>query len=560
MAARMRWFTGAGSADWQLSRYTFRAVTRTAPNEGAQMKQFAALLETLILTPSRNAKIDAMAAYFRDTSDPDRGLALAAITRDLTLKNLKPAMLRDLVSSRVDPDLFAMSYDYVGDLAETISLIWPAEGDGAGELPSVSGFIHLVETTPKAALPAVIEGLLDSAEAGHRWAMIKLATGGLRVGVSARLAKTALAAYSGRDLEDIEKIWHGLEIPYTPLFAWLDGTGPRPEIQHGRTFHPMMLAHPIDEARDFETLDPAAYQAEWKWDGIRVQIVSDGTQCRLFSRTGDDISAAFPDVTSAVTGRAVLDGELLVGTNFVPQSFNHLQQRLNRKTATRKQLADSPAFVRVYDMLFDGDEDIRDLDLGRRRQRLEAWLRAEASDRLDLSQILPFQSWDELADLRHHAAEVLGHEGLMIKQIGSSYVAGRPRGPWFKWKREPRMIDTVMMYAQRGHGRRSSFYSDFTFGIWKGNEIVPVGKAYSGFTDEELKELDKFVRSNTTNRFGPVREVEKTLVVELAFDSAHASPRHKSGIALRFPRISRIRWDKPASEADSIETVSALLD
>ena len=182
-----------------------------------------------------------------------------------------------------------------------------------------------------------------------------------------------------------------------------------------------------------------------------------------------------------------------------------------------------------------------------------------ASARLDLSQILPFQSWDELAEIRHHAAEVLGHEGLMIKQIASSYVAGRPRGPWFKWKREPRMIDTVMMYAQRGHGRRSSFYSDFTFGIWKGNEIVPVGKAYSGFTDEELKELDKFVRGNTTNRFGPVREVEKSLVVELAFDSAHESPRHKSGIALRFPRINRIRWDKPASEADSIDTVRTLL-
>ena len=527
------------------------------------MKRFAALLETLILTPSRNAKIAAMAEYFRDASDPDRGLALAAITRDLTLKNLKPAMLRELVTSRVDPDLFAMSYDYVGDLAETISLIWPGSPNGADHIPNVSGFIDLVETTPKAKLPDVMESLLDQADASLRWAMIKLATGGLRVGVSARLAKTALAAYSGQNLEDIEKIWHGLEIPYTSLFAWLDGVGPRPEIQHGRTFHPMMLAHPIDVERDFDTLDPAAYQAEWKWDGIRVQIVSDGDQCRLFSRTGDEISAAFPDVTAAVCGRAVLDGELLVGTDFVPQSFNHLQQRLNRKTATRKQLAESPAFVRVYDMLFDGNDDIRDLPLGTRRQRLEAWIASQAgtlaSARLDLSQILPFQSWDELAEIRHHAAEVLGHEGLMIKQIASSYVAGRPRGPWFKWKREPRMIDTVMMYAQRGHGRRSSFYSDFTFGIWKGNEIVPVGKAYSGFTDEELKALDKFVRGNTTNRFGPVREVEKSLVVELAFDSAHESPRHKSGIALRFPRINRIRWDKPASEADSIDTVRTLL-
>ena len=523
------------------------------------MKRFATLLETLILTPSRNTKIAAMAEYFRNTPDPDRGLALAAITRDLTLKNLKPAMLRELVGSRVDPDLFAMSYDYVGDLAETISLIWPGSPNGADHVPNVSGFIDLVETTPKAKLPDVMESLLDQADASLRWAMIKLATGGLRVGVSARLAKTALAAYSGQNLEDIEKIWHGLEIPYEALFAWLDGTGEKPEIRHGQTFHPMMLANPIDEDRDFERLSPADYQAEWKWDGIRVQLVIDGERGRMFSRTGDDISAAFPDLVGALGGHAVLDGELLVGHDFDPMPFNHLQQRLNRKTPAKTHLRDYPAFVRVYDMLFDGEDDIRDLPLAARRARLEAWMPAHGGARLDLSGILDFGDWDRLAALRQEGAETLGHEGLMIKQRSSPYVAGRPKGPWFKWKRDPRLIDTVMMYAQRGHGRRSSFYSDFTFGIWRGNEIVPVGKAYSGFTDEELRELDKWVRGNTVNRFGPVREVEKQLVAELAFDSAHESPRHKSGIALRFPRISRIRWDKPAHEADTIHTVQALI-
>ncbi|MEL0133047.1 MAG: ATP-dependent DNA ligase, partial [Rhodobiaceae bacterium] len=241
-------------------------------------------------------------------------------------------------------------------------------------------------------------------------------------------------------------------------------------------------------------------------------------------------------------------------------AFNSLQQRLNRKTPAKTHLRDLPAFVRVYDMLFDGDEDLRDLPLSARRRRLEQWMREYAGDRLDLSEILPFDGWEDLARLRLEGAEIHGYEGLMIKDRQSPYVAGRPKGPWFKWKRDPRMIDTVMMYAQRGHGRRSSFYSDFTFGIWRGNEIVPVGKAYSGFTDDELRDLDKWVRANTTNRFGPVREVEKRLVVELAFDSAHDSPRHKSGIALRFPRINRIRWDKPADEADNIETVRALVD
>ena len=528
------------------------------------MKDFAALLETLLLTPSRNAKVAAMASYFRTTPDPDRGIALAAITRDLSLANLKPAALRQLVMERVDPELFLMSYDYVGDMAETISLIWPVTTQTTeSPLPSVATFVDTVESLSKSQLADHIISLLDRATPTERWAMIKLATGGLRVGVSARLAKTALAAYSGQQLPEIEKIWHGLDIPYTDLFAWLDGTGPRPEIQPGRIFHPMMLANPVDEAKDFERLIPADYQAEWKWDGIRVQLVinddQSGDSSRIFSRTGDDISAAFPDLADALGGHAVLDGELLVGHEFSPLAFNCLQQRLNRKTPAKSHLKEFPAFVRVYDMLFDGDKDIRDLPLSARRARLETWMAQHAGTRLDLSDVLDFTSWDDLADLRAEGAAVQGHEGLMIKQRDSLYVAGRPKGPWFKWKRDPHLIDTVMMYAQRGHGRRSSFYSDYTFGIWRGNEIVPVGKAYSGFTDEELRELDKWVRAHTINRFGPVREVEKQLVVELAFDSAHDSPRHKSGIALRFPRINRIRWDKPAGEADTIDTVRAII-
>lgn len=515
------------------------------------MKDFAALLERLVLTPSRNRKLELLADYFATTADPDRGLALAAITRDLSLKNLKATALKELTKQRVDPHLFDLSYDYVGDLAEAISLIWPTQKQGV--LPDVEGYITLIETTPKAHLSEKIADLLDYASPNERWAMIKLVTGGLRVGVSARLAKTALARYSGQDIQEIEKIWHGLSIPYVELFRWLDGKGEKPAIDHSQTFHPMMLSHPIDEEKDFTVLQEEDFQVEWKWDGIRVQAVFDERQKYLFSRTGDDISAAFPDITDNLSGVAVLDGELLVGHDFAPQPFNALQQRLNRKQAAKTHLEKHPAFIKVYDMLFDGNEDIRALPLIKRRQRLEGWFARHEQKRLILSEQINFESWEDLRGIRNKGADDHGHEGVMIKRKDSPYISGRPKGQWYKWKRDPRLVDTIMMYAQRGHGKRSSYYSDFTFGVWKGNEIVPICKAYSGYTDEELHKLDKFVRSHTIDRFGPVREVSKELVVEIAFDSAHESPRHKSGVALRFPRVSRLRWDKPADEAETLD-------
>ena len=520
------------------------------------MKHFARLLEKLILTPSRNRKLETLANYFASTPDPDRGYALAAITRDLSLRNLKAGTLKELTRERVDPVLFDLSYDYVGDMAETIALIWPT--CRSGELPGLTEFIQQVETTSKTELSQVVGGLLDIANPNERWALIKLVTGGLRIGVSARLAKTALSHYSGKDLADIEKIWHGLEVPYLNLFAWLDGRSKKPEIRHAKTFHPMMLAHPIDEDKDFQRIQPDEFQAEWKWDGIRVQLVFDGENRRMFSRTGDDISGAFPDIVENLNGAGVLDGELLVGPDFAPMAFNCLQQRLNRKKVVKKHLQEYPAFVRVYDILFDGHTDVRDSTLPDRRQRLEQWFLQNPQTRLDISEIIDFRDWKELGQIRAKGAELHGHEGVMIKRKNSLYEAGRPKDKWYKWKRDPKQVDAILMYAQRGHGKRSSYYSDFTFGLWidpqeGDSEIVPIGKAYSGFTDEELKELDKFVRANTVNSFGPVREVEKKLVVEVAFDSAHESPRHKSGIALRFPRIHRIRWDKPINEVQTLE-------
>jgi DNA ligase-1 len=267
-------------------------------------------------------------------------------------------------------------------------------------------------------------------------------------------------------------------------------------------------------------------------------------------------------VVDNLNGAGVLDGELLVGHEFVPMAFNCLQQRLNRKKFVKKHLKEHPAFVRVYDILFDGTNDIRDRTLTDRRQRLEQWFLKNPQTHLDISEVIDFQDWNGLGQIRTQGAEAHGHEGVMIKRKSSFYEAGRLKDKWFKWKRDPKLVDAILMYAQRGHGRRSSYYSDFTFGVWIGpqegeGEIVPIGKAYSGFTDEELKELDKFVRANTVKSFGPVREVEKKLVVEVAFDSAHESPRHKSGIALRFPRFHRIRWDKPVNEVQTLSDLRA---
>ena len=521
------------------------------------MKRFAQLLELLALTPSRTRKLNAMTTYFRETPDPDRGFALAVLTGALSFRNVKPALLRDTVLREVDPVLFGMSYDYVGDLGETIALIWPHRETG-GELPSLTELIELFNTTSKSELPNLIGALLTKAEIHERWALIKLATGALRIGVSARLAKTALADMSGVELQAIEEVWHGVMPPYTELFAWLEGKAERPDIDHAARFHPLMLSNPIEEA-DFGKLDPKHFSAEWKWDGIRVQLVLGQGTASLFSRTGDDIAAAFPDVVENAMGQGVLDGELLVGHDFEARSFNDLQQRLNRKVASQKQLAESPAFIRVYDMLFDGDEDIRALSWEERRRRLEAWFARTPQTRLDLSEVLPFADWDQLAALRRQGADEHGHEGVMIKLRSSPYVPGRPKGYWFKWKRDPNVVDAILMYAQRGHGKRSSYYSDYTFGVWKGNEIVPIGKAYFGFTDEELKQLDRWIRANTVASFGPVREVKKELVFEVAFDSAQVSGRHKSGVALRFPRINRIRWDKPANEAATLEDMAVFV-
>ncbi|MDE1468156.1 cisplatin damage response ATP-dependent DNA ligase [Aurantiacibacter sp. D1-12] len=529
------------------------------------MEDFACLLEALVYTRSRNEKLRLIAEYLRGTPDPDRGWALGALTNGLNFKAVKSSTVRNLMQDRVDPVLWKLSRDFVGDTAETVSLLWPEPIGDVAPPPSVSEAVETLAKMTRATAPVDLPKLLDRLDPSGRYALIKLATGGMRIGVSSRLAKVAFAQAFDVSVDDVEEYWHALEPPYAELFAWAaDGADP-PDTKNVPLFRPFMLAHPLEELR----VDLKDYAAEWKWDGIRVQLVHVAGETRVYSRSGDDISATFPELVGALDRPAVLDGELLVrgdaqgGAEGGAASFNALQQRLGRKTVSKKMLAESPAFVRLYDVLSWDGEDQRALEWQRRRGQLESAVPKLPGNHFDLSQLVEARDFEHLAEIREGTRDA-AIEGLMLKRRDSLYVPGRKTGLWYKWKRDPLLIDCVLMYAQRGSGKRSSFYSDYTFGCWDGDpdagaELLPVGKAYSGFTDAELKKLDRLVRQTTLNRFGPVREVERTLVFEVAFDSVHTSKRHKSGLAMRFPRIHRIRWDKPVHEADRIGTLRKMI-
>ncbi|MFN5407241.1 ATP-dependent DNA ligase [Bradyrhizobium sp.] len=642
------------------------------------MNRFAELLDRLAYEPGRNNKLRLLTAYFREAEDPDRGYALGALTGALSFKHAKPALIRDLIAARTDPVLFALSYDYVGDLSETVALMWPkggahqqqhvagsprpqpsptrgegaqlrvalapgmpsamgptastgraastagtasnvaqtdilrssapalsipsplvGEGQGGGvptgslpealppgahaaghnnpPPPTLTEVVTTLRTLGKTEMPRQLAQWLDELDETGRWALLKLVTGALRIGISARLAKTAAAALGDKDPHEVELVWPGLSPPYLDLFAWLEGRGDKPVNSDPAPFRPVMLAHAVEDD-DFESMNAADYIAEWKWDGIRVQAVSgrdtDGRiVTRLYSRSGEDITPSFPDLLPSLHLPGALDGELLVVREKRVQSFNVLQQRLNRKTVSPKLMKEYPIHLRAYDLLGDEGSDLRERPFAERREQLEAFIRRLDDPRVDLSPTIAFASWDELKAARANPAsagagdDAEAVEGVMLKRRDAPYLPGRPKGQWWKWKHDPHIIDAVLMYAQRGHGKRSSYYSDYTFGVWTageaGDQLVPVGKAYFGFTDEELLQIDRFVRRNTTEKFGPVRHVvhepEQGLVLEVAFEGLQRSPRHKSGIAMRFPRINRLRWDKPPRDADRLETLERLL-
>jgi DNA ligase-1 len=592
------------------------------------MHAFARLLDCLAYSQSRTRKIALLGHYFRTAPDPERGWALAALTDGLPIRLPLRRMLSDLVGRFLDPHLYRLSRDYLGDTAETVSLLWPndrcrlppdlglrsiergdegqpsriladpetkslkAAGHDSDELvqlslglaspSSVQDDVAILPAeaplSPEISLADIVEKmskgsfaerteqlglLLGRLDATGRWALLKLLGRAPRIGVSARLARTALAQCYDRDVSEIEEIWHALEPPYLDLFAWLDGSAERPDPGANPVFRPLMLAHPIEE-EDLRKLAPEDFAAEWKWDGIRVQVAARGGAVRVYSRQGDDISGALPELCAAFAGHeCVADGELLIVRNGEIAPFHDLQQRLTRKTVTARMMTFHPPHIRLYDLLFDAGLDLRGLPFSERRTRLEAWHARHQPPLTDLSPLIDFRTLDELSTL-WASARADGIEGLMLKRRGSTYRAGRIKGQWFKWKWAPLTLDCVLMYAERGTGKRSSYYSDYTFGVWQCEEdgerrLIPIGKAYSGFSDDELLLIDRWVRTHTTETFGPVRAVEPGLVFEVAFDAVQSSPRHKSGVAMRFPRIHRLRWDKPAAEADTLQTVLGMV-
>ena len=529
------------------------------------MRAFSDLLHSLLYAPQRLVKQAYLVQFIKNTPDPDRGYVLSALTGELSIKGVKSGLVRQIAYQKCDPILFDLSYDFVGDLAETTALIWP-KADNKNIEVKISNVIRELQNSSGLDASNYLQRLLDQMPEVQRWALLKLLTGGLRVGVSARMVRLAIAQTYGIDINEIEQVWPLIEPPYLELFNWLEGTSKKPEARGRAVFQPMMLAHPLLES-DIAKMDFSAYQAEWKWDGIRIQLVSAKNGVRIFSRTGDDISNTFPELVQPLEWRGVIDGELLSGIPSKIGSFQQLQLRLNRKKVRMKMQVENPVFMRAYDILLDENKDVRMYSLEYRRNLLENRMKSELhTPYLDLSEILPNASFTNLQKWREQCRAGGLIEGIMLKDKNSAYHAGRIKGKWFKWKRNPLTADLVVLYAQRGHGKRSSFFSDFTLGAWHydskqdKNILLPVAKAYSGYSDNDLKKLDKFVRENIVQKFGPVREVEKTLVVEIAFDSVQRSNRHKSGVATRFPRFKAIRWDKPVEQANSVSDLIELID
>ena len=528
------------------------------------MRRFAALYEALDATTSTNAKVDAMAAYFRDAAPADAAWALYFLSGRRLKRLIAPRLLAAWVieETRTPPWLFEECLGVAGDLAETISLLIGDTIRNSCQPPALAALIEgqllPLREADEPARRAAITGLWAALGLREIFLLNKLVTGELRVGVSDTLAVRALAQRAGLEPAVIS---HRLMGPWTPGAAFFEELlRPGAAEASASQPYPFFLASPLQEAP--HTLgDRAQWLAEWKWDGIRAQLVRRQGQAFLWSRGEELITDRFPDLralAAALPDGCVLDGEVLAFAHGAPLPFAVLQRRIGRQKPTARILAEAPAAFMAYDLLEEGGADLRALPLRERRARLEALVGAAAQERLLLSAPLAAPSWEALSQERE-GSRARAVEGLMLKQLDSAYLVGRKRGGWWKWKIDPYSIDAVLLYAQPGSGRRATLLTDLTFGLWDDGALVPVAKAYSGLTDEELDALDRWIRQHTTERFGPVRHVEPVQVFELHFEGIAASPRHKSGVAVRFPRIARWRTDKTPPEADTLAALRAMI-
>lgn len=527
------------------------------------MKAFTELYLALDATTKTNEKIEAMRRYFAQAAPADAAWAIFFLSGRRPKRLLSSSLLRQWAAelAQVPEWLLVEAYGAVGDSAETAALLLPAAA-GSDDRP-----LHKwVETQ--------VLALRDQDEAGQRagvldaWARLdepgryvfnKLITGAFRVGVSQRLLVRALAEVSGVPDEAIAHRLMG-HWEAEPAFV-LSLLAPETADADASRPYPFFLAYPLEEAP--ETLGAVAeWQAEWKWDGIRAQLIRRAGRTFIWSRGEELVTDRYPEVADAAAGLpdgTVLDGELLPWQNGQVMPFAQLQRRIGRKKLGRKLLQEVPVVLLTYDLLEWEGEDWRDRPLAERRARLERLLETLQSPHFPISPVVTAAAWEELASARAVSRD-RSVEGLMLKRRTSAYQVGRRRGDWWKWKIEPYTVDAVLIYAQRGSGRRASLYTDYTFALWEDGALVPFAKAYSGLTDAEIRQVDAFVRRHTVERFGPVRSVTPELVFELGFENIQHSTRHKSGVAVRFPRILRWRHDKQAEEADQLATLKGMLD
>ncbi|WP_353471819.1 ATP-dependent DNA ligase [Salipiger sp. H15] len=526
------------------------------------MKDFARLFTNLDQTTRTSEKTAALAAFFREAPEADRLWAVALFSGRRPKRTVTTTLLREWAAERAGIPLwlFEESYPIVGDLAETIALILPPPGaaqdrDLAEWIDVVKG---LAELEPEARKAAVLDAW-DQLDPAERFLFNKLITGGFRIGISRKLMTRALAEATGVDEPAMALRLMGQWQPEET--SWEQLTAEEDAREDESRPYPFCLASPLESGA--ETLgDPADWLAEWKWDGIRGQLILRGGAHHLWSRGEELITDRFPEFARTpdfLPPGTVLDGEILAWRDGAPLPFAQLQPRIGRKTVPKKLLAEAPVRMLAYDLLEHEGEDIRALPLSERRARLEALLGGLPEDAaVTPSPLLTQADWTALAE-RRADARAQRAEGLMLKHRESAYLGGRRRGEWWKWKLDPLSVDAVMIYAQQGHGRRANLFTDFTFAVRDGNGLVPFAKAYSGLTDAEFDEITHWVRRNTQQRFGPVRQVTPKLVFEIAFEGIQESPRHKSGIALRFPRMARWRRDKPVDEIDTLEGLKSLL-
>ncbi|WP_424975099.1 ATP-dependent DNA ligase [Dinoroseobacter sp. S124A] len=526
------------------------------------MNRFAELFTALDQTTKITPKVAALAAYFRTAPEADKLWTIALLSGRRPKRTVTTTRLREWAAERAGIPLwlFEEAYPIVGDLAETIALVLPPPGQTSTRslsewITEIRGLAALEEPERR----AFILSAWDSLPPTEAFVFNKLITGGFRMGVSTKLMTRALSQATEIPEAELAHRLMGDWTPETTSFEALVLTRD-PEADLSKPY-PFYLAYGLEDAP--ETLGPPeGWQAEHKWDGIRGQLILRGGQHFVWSRGEELMTDRFPELASLrdfLPEGTVLDGELLAWGDEAPLSFNALQKRIGRKTVPKKLLTEAPVILRAYDLLEAGGTDLRDTPLAERRALLEAMLEELPEGLpLRLSPALTFDSWDALAEIRV-GSRALGAEGVMLKRRASPYLAGRKKGDWWKWKVDPLVIDAVMIYAQAGHGRRANLFTDYTFAVWDGNELVPFTKAYSGLTDAEFRQITAWVRKNTLERFGPVRRVTPEHVFEIAFEGIQASPRHKSGVALRFPRMSRWRKDKPLQEANTLEDLKEML-